>query len=495
MKPINVYALTRELNSADLARLERQISDREQFLKVRQWEIDSLKCFVRQLEARMPDAFLLSFFYSFQIPKLGKEFDLLRLDEETVVNIELKSEPVSDDAVRRQLIQNRYYLALLGRNIRSYTYIASQNRLLRLTRSGNLTGADWETLITDLNGMGTCFDGEIESLFRTEQYIISPLREADRFLQQDYFLTSQQRDIERTVLKTIRELSNSYFGISGLPGTGKSLLLYDLAMRLSEKQKVCILHCGVFTKELERFNERLRRVDFIPAGRVKMLWESEEYTAVLADEAHRMPEAVFADLMRYAKTQAVPVIFSYDTEEMISDEETDKSVTARIESLEAFHAFRLTNRLRTNGALSYFYRYALHFSGSARQADCAGISVVSAADAAEAEKLIRYYLAEGYTWLRDPRICPEADRQTGSTNISAVAFGSFEKVLVLLDRSFYYDEQGFLRSSLPLSDADSPVRSLFYAMSRAKEKLAAVVVRNEAVLNVLLTIVQGRHPL
>ena len=54
------------------------------------------------------------------------------------MNVELKSGAVSDEALRKQLIQNRYYLAVQGKTIRSYTYISSQNRLVRLT---NTTGS------------------------------------------------------------------------------------------------------------------------------------------------------------------------------------------------------------------------------------------------------------------------------------------------------------------------------------------------------------------
>ncbi|MFR0960862.1 MAG: hypothetical protein ACLSGB_02110 [Dorea sp.] len=49
------------------------------------------------------------------------------------MNIELKSGAVSDETIREQLTQNRYYLSVLGRPIYSYTYISSQNRLVRLT--------------------------------------------------------------------------------------------------------------------------------------------------------------------------------------------------------------------------------------------------------------------------------------------------------------------------------------------------------------------------
>ena len=144
MKSISIYAITRKQNLAQLSRMERQLSKREKPLKMREWELDSLKNLVDQLESQMPDVCGLRFFYSFQIPRLGKEFDLLQIKEDQIVNIELKSGAVSEEAMRRQLLQNRYYLSVLGKPIRSYTYISSQNRLVRLTNHDHLADTDWE---------------------------------------------------------------------------------------------------------------------------------------------------------------------------------------------------------------------------------------------------------------------------------------------------------------------------------------------------------------
>ena len=55
---------------------------------------------------------------------------------------------MSDEAIRKQLIQNRYYLAALGKPIRSYTYISSQNRLVRLTNHDRIVEADCTTCYT-----------------------------------------------------------------------------------------------------------------------------------------------------------------------------------------------------------------------------------------------------------------------------------------------------------------------------------------------------------
>ncbi|MBO4336974.1 MAG: ATP-binding protein, partial [Lachnospiraceae bacterium] len=107
-----------------MKRLERQMSARRQFLAVREWEMESLKELSGRLCEARSDSSDLKFFFSFTMPKLGKEFDLLRVNEASVINIELKSGEVSDEAILRQLIQNKYYLAALGKSMYFYTFVS-----------------------------------------------------------------------------------------------------------------------------------------------------------------------------------------------------------------------------------------------------------------------------------------------------------------------------------------------------------------------------------
>ena len=96
MKYISIYTITRNQNIEQLQKLERQLSGRDYFLKMREWELESMKALTAELETCMEDVYALRFFYSFQIPRLGKEFDLLQIKEDQIVNIELKSGVVSD---------------------------------------------------------------------------------------------------------------------------------------------------------------------------------------------------------------------------------------------------------------------------------------------------------------------------------------------------------------------------------------------------------------
>ena len=85
----------------------------------------------------------------------------------------------------------------------------------------------------------------------------------ESIFKQRIFLTAQQRDIKRQILKKICEEQTGYFSFSGLPGTGKTLLLYDIAMKLSNRQQVCIIHCGEAGKKWEILHKRLQRIDFL----------------------------------------------------------------------------------------------------------------------------------------------------------------------------------------------------------------------------------------
>lgn len=185
MRSISIYALTRNQNKDSLSKLERQLSGREYFLKIREWELQSMKALVRQLESHMTKVCSLRFFYSYQIPKLGKEFDLLQIKDDQIINIELKSGAVSEEAIRKQLMQNRYYLSVLGRSIQSYTYISSQNRLVRLTNHDHIADADWIELCRSLQKESSDYQGNIDDLFQAELYLISPITEPARFLKKN----------------------------------------------------------------------------------------------------------------------------------------------------------------------------------------------------------------------------------------------------------------------------------------------------------------------
>ena len=411
---------------------------------------------------------------------------------------------VSDEAIRRQLLQNRYYLSVLGRTIHSYTYISSQNRLVRLTNHDHIAEADWDELCRALKRESPDYDGNIEELFRAELYLISPLREPERFLQKEYFLTAQQRDIERQILKGIRAKHSDYYWFSGLPGTGKTLLLYDLAMKLSVRQRVCMIHCGESGEDWRILHKRLRRIDFLSDRQLSLQAAKQTmtenvcaeeafdtflkpYSAILVDEAHLLSVEQLK-ILEECKKQ-IPIIFSSDTEDMISPEELDREISQRLASLPDVQSFHMTNRIRTNAELSSFIQNMLDLSRRKGQKGYPNIEVVYANDDTEAVCLMQGYARRGYLY---------------QTRDDQIAVKDVNRLVAVLDERYYYDEDGYLRAGkisegsyeitriTTSEDRKSNVRLLFHQLNQAKEKLAIVIKDNPLVYDTILDILQMR---
>ncbi len=455
MKSISIYTITRNQNIECLQKLERQLSGRTYFLKMREWELESMKALVRELEVHMQDVHALRFFYSFQVPRLGKEFDLLQIKDDQIVNIELKSGKVSDEAVRKQLLQNRYYLSVQGKMIQSYTYISSQERLVRLNNHGHIVEADWDQLCLALQRQSKDYEGDIEDLFQAEMYLFSPVTKPERFLNKEYFLTSQQKDIERRILDKIRKVKYGYFWFSGLPGTGKTLLLYDIAMKLSVHQKVCMIHCGETGKEWKILHDRLLRIAFLSDSQLEECPDLKEYSAILVDEAHLLSVKELHRILELSEKH--PVIFSGDDEDMISDEEMDRTMIREIEHLPDIQSFHLTNRIRTNAELSSFIQNMMHLPEKRTVRYYPHIQVVYANDEEEAEILLKGYQ---------------------------------DQLVFIIDERYYYDEKGYLREQRQKQQKPTAVRMLFHRLNEAREEFAIIVKRNEAVYEVLLELLQ-----
>ena len=65
MKAISIYTITRNQNTEYLQKLERQLSGRDVFLKIREWELDSMKELVSELERHMQAVYALRSFSPF----------------------------------------------------------------------------------------------------------------------------------------------------------------------------------------------------------------------------------------------------------------------------------------------------------------------------------------------------------------------------------------------------------------------------------------------
>ncbi len=483
MKPVNIYALTRLTDNKILSKLERQMSGRTGYLKIKSWEVAGLKSLCEAMGKVHSDAPGLEFYYSFIMPKLGKEFDLIRIGD-SIINIELKSGNVSEQTIRKQLLQNKYYISVLGKTSYFYTYVSGEDRLYRLTGSGRIVQAHIEELCELLANQKDCYDGDIEELFKEKEYLISPLTDPDRFLRQDYFLTFQQKDIKRHILRGIKaqEKLPAVFGFTGFPGTGKTLLLYDLAMQLSGKDKVCLFHFGSHTRELEQLDKLLKRIDFYYTDTVSEAFPNVDetdgelkYSAILVDEGHILSKKALDGILALALRWNAPVIISYDREDFISKEERHLIGSELIEAIPGFTGYKLTNKIRLNKELSDFIRCSVCLSSKTNRREFGSVSLVYAADDEEARILLDTFKNRGYEYIQSIRSGKE-----------------YPSVVMKIDAQYYYDEYGFLRyrENKDTGSARSAIVTLYHGLSRAKDSIAIIVQDNMPVFTQLLSILQ-----
>lgn len=502
MRPINVYALTRLEDQESLSRLERRMSKRGRRLNIKSWEISNLRALSSHLCAVWDEGESLECYYSFSIPRLGKEFDLLRISDNTVVNVELKSRAVPDESIRKQLIQNRYYLSLLGRTVRSYTYVEEDDRLLRLNSRDRLVTESWEKLRDDLIGQRHLYTDDVELLFKEESFLIEPLTDSEKFLRKEYFLTSQQKDIEKKILKAIENGSGRLFSFSGYPGTGKTMLLFDMAMKLSEKKRVCLIHGGLVPEVLRSLDERLHRVDLLSIRAGDDLPEMSHYAAVLVDEAHRLTENQIISLAESSAHHGMPLIMSCDREDALSPCELGASANGFIQTLPGIVEHKLTNRIRTNSELSLFIQGLFGSDKMKHHREYPSVSVLYANDDDEACILLDIFNRKGYVYLdrtaRDGRACSYLDSKNDASaahelthvSIDEIQGRDFDKVVMVIDEAYFYDEKGYLRYDRIVKSIgegeDSPVRELFRGLTRAKKEVALVVKDNQAVFKTIM---------
>lgn len=473
MIPINIYALTRVRDNGLVGKLERQMSKRKAPLHVKGWEVEGIGKLAGHLVQELSGFSSMLFYYSFMIPRIGKEFDLLRIGEDTVINIELKSGNVSAETIKRQLQQNRYYLASLGKTVRSYTYISGEDKLYRLTGGNNLVESPWSRLCEDLEKQTSPFEGNIEELFLENNFLISPLTDVEKFLNREYFLTYQQRDIRSHILQCM-EQGVKIQGFSGLPGTGKTLLLYDIAMQLSVRQRVCVLHFGFFPQELEALNARLKRIDFIACKDADTLPEMEGYACILVDEGHLMKPQIMDLLLQYAADHHTPILLTYDQEEVLAEEEHASAISRKLRETENYREYNLTNRIRMNKELSAFVQQLICPGRYAYKKEYPSVEVAYANDETELEQFLQVFQSKDYVYI------PDKTSASGK---------EFDRIVMVIDETFYYDAGGYLRSR-GTDGEHSGVRDLFHGLSRAQNKIAVLIKDNMDLMREVMNLLQ-----
>lgn len=500
MRPVNLYLLTRDMDKNTYTEFENILSARKERMQVKEHEFGSLRRLVDILqEEGVTIAQLDGFFYSYTIRQIGKEFDLLKIDAPNrVLNIELKSMSVTEEKIERQLLKNKYYLGTLADRLDMYTYVEETDSLYTL-QDNVLKKAEFSELVCAVKSFSEYGTDNPDKLLQAKNYLISPLNMPKEFLEGRYFLTQQQEMIKKSICESLSDENSctSYWGITGIAGTGKTLIMYDLAKEMSKNGKVLLIHCGILSDGHRMFNDMMENVDIISGNDICGNSFSEKkivqdrYQFLLIDEAQRMSENALEFIKSITGNGIKICVFSYDYFQILSKTEQRRNIPARIATLPGFTELKLSGRIRSNREMNSFIQTLLDL----RERDqnhiyqYENVDVLFAKDDKEAAQIINFYRNErGYTFIEydDPiKDCP------GDINVLEASGMEFEDVIITLTDHFKYSDEGVLMGNAHPNPDYSYYRLLFQSVSRTRERLCIVVVGDGVLFGKVLTI-QGR---
>ena len=400
------------------------------------------------------------YYIGYSINQISKEFDLLRLSDDMVVNIELKQElSLSDDEkiqkILKQQSKNYYYLKALQRNIFIYTYVENDgiyeyNPLLNTTDK-----IDCEHFIYTLKSQNFNVNIDPDILFVPSNYLVSPFNSTERFLAGEYFLTSAQEEIKNELVKKIYSDYVMYC-ITADAGTGKTLLLYDIVKTVSKDNKILLIHCG----KLNKGHESLRNDyewNILPIRNINNhtidRCIDETVKAIFIDESQRIRLNQLKMIIGKSMELKIPIVFSYDIKQYLSkNESNDIYEYIKMEFPEInIYKKSLTNKIRTNKNIASFITNLIQIGKSNTYLNYHNITIDYFEDFNDIKRYIEY-LEENKGWkcityTNSRYSIEDIDKLSSLSDLNAhdVIGQEFDKVVFVMDDNFRYDDSGRLK--------------------------------------------------
>ncbi|MBD5097316.1 MAG: ATP-binding protein [Lachnospiraceae bacterium] len=488
MRAINLFTYTR-IQQDYSTEYSNILSQREKREKVKEHEFDALRKFVELLRNKNVEIEVFEgFFYSFKIEQIGKEFDLLKIDKgNLVLNIELKSEQIEEEKIKKQLKQNKYYLNYLANDIKLFTFVGETQEVYQYV-DGSIIKSSIDILLNVMR-LFVAYESEgVETLFKANQYLISPINTPEVFLQGQYFLTKQQENIKQNILDIVYKDNEATFflGITGKAGTGKTLLLYDIARTVAESNnRCCVVHSGILSEGHCYLNNHWSDVSVIAAKDLKGDGSNIllNYDFILVDESQRIYVSAVDAIKKIALENGKVVIFSYDFGQALSHAEEERDIPSVLRQIEGFQEFSLSEKIRTSKEIASFYKTLLDLNDRARAyMNYSNIEILYANHVVEALELIDLYEKKyGYVFIaytQSVYIKSVIDIYPNKHDTHHVIGQEYDKVMIIVDENFRYNESGKIEGKKHPNPDYLFYKLLYQGVSRAREKLCILVVNN-----------------
>lgn len=454
---------------------------------MKEYEIDDLMSLVKQFQTDSEEIDIFEEFYvGYCINQINKEFDLLRIGKNSVINIELKGKNTGEK-IKEQLIKNKYYLSFLEKEIFNVTYVTSEQSLLYLNKQEELEEVHISFVIDKLYQQKIEEIEDINKLFNPSNYLISPFNSTSAFIKGQYFLTHQQNEIKKSIINLKAENSACFASIQGAAGTGKTLLTYDIAKEyIKNHKKVIIFHCGSLnTGHINLRQEHLWIVDSIKNLKDYKL---SEYDIIIIDEVQRIYKYQLDKILEQIMNINIKCIFSYDPKQCLASWEIKSNIPEYIMQRVSPKTFHLTEKIRTNKEISSFIKNLFDLSKKNPCQKYTNINIQYFSNARDAQEYIdmlnnRGWKVINYTPSRYDSYPYDSYQIYGRDSAHKVIGQEYDKVIAVIDRYFYYNDEGKLDTKgYTKTPYYHPTKMLFQIMTRTRKKLTIVIIKNEVLL-------------
>ncbi|MBW0933543.1 DNA/RNA helicase domain-containing protein [Priestia megaterium] len=438
---------------------------------------------------------LQRFYVGFTINQIGKEFDLLRFGKNNVINIELKRKNTGAK-MTKQLVRNKYYLGFLNKEILNFTYVAEEEKLYQLDEDESLIEVNLKILVSELLNQDLIEIENIHNEFDPSNYLISPFNSTPEFIEDKYFLTENQEVIKKNILDIDVKAGPCFVSLEGRAGTGKTLLTYDIAKECRRMEKeVLIFHVG----SLNPGHMRLKNNYGWNISSISKYshYDFKDYDLIIVDETQRMSTIQVDHFLSKAEDTDTKYIFAYDYQQCLATWEINSNIPQYIEQKVAPAHFELTEKIRTNKEIASFIKNFFDLSKKSPKQQYSNIHVEYFSTSLAVQKELEVLKSQdwkviNYTPSKFDRYPTDRYQNDFEDSAHAVVGQEFDKVVVVLDEHFYYDNQKKLSTrGWNTTPYYHPTKMLFQMVTRTRKKLHIIILKNESVLSECLKIL---HP-
>lgn len=496
MKPINLLSFLNAYKDLADVNFKKYIAEFGIGPLVRANEMEDLHSLVDVITSTTKHTSILNQFYvGFKINQISKEFDLLRIGENSIINIELKRESTKG-RITKQLIQNQYYLKFLDVTIYNFTYVASTKKLYMLIDSTYITEVSFDLLIEKLMEQQLKDIDNIHDLFDPIHYLVSLFESPEAFLNDEYFLTMQQSTFKKEILDIVPAHKPAFIMIEGGAGTGKTLLTYDIAKEYMRNGKnVLIFQCGKLHKGLEKLRNDYRWT-IEPFASNKLTQDFCSYDVIIFDEAQRLDQDLLMKFIERTKHTSIKCIFSLDRQHWLMS--ADTNIAAFIEQQLAPKKYELKTIIRYNKEMHAFINNLFDLSKRSPLQAYTNIMIQYFSSYDAAKSYLHYLKDEGWMvmdYTSSNLNGYSYDVETNCTEEDNDVLGDeYNYVAAVMDDSFYYKANQKLSTvQLKTNPNYDPSKMLYQNVIRVRKKLQIIVIHNPQLLEKILGILNNEQ--